>query len=66
MYDLHLKSVNEPLLKGLESVPVELANKTSSSAPALAEKMKAVYLSQMSTSMASPNVSKTETLKGWI
>ncbi|GJW35018.1 protein NBR1 [Tanacetum coccineum] len=54
-----LKSVNEPLRKALESVPVELANRASSSAPALAElveKMKAVYMSQMSASMASPSV----------
>ncbi|PWA82069.1 PB1 domain, Zinc finger, ZZ-type, UBA-like, Next to BRCA1, central domain protein [Artemisia annua] len=54
-----LKSVNEPLRKALESVPVELANKASSSAPALAElveKMKAVYMSQISASMARPNV----------
>jgi len=59
-----LKSVNEPLRKALESVPVELANKASSSAPALAElveKMKAVYMSQMSASMARPNVN-TESL----
>lgn len=55
-----LTSVDEPLRKALESVPVELANKTPSSAPALAEKMNAVYLNQMSASMASPNVSKTE------
>lgn len=54
-----LKTVNGPLRKAIESVPVELANRASSSAPALAElveKMKAVYMSQMSASMASPNV----------
>ncbi|PWA54385.1 hypothetical protein CTI12_AA438300 [Artemisia annua] len=59
-----LKSVDEPLRKVLESVPVELANKTSSSASVLAEKMKAVYLSQMHASMASLNVSKTEAGEG--
>ncbi|KAI3785804.1 hypothetical protein L1987_44929 [Smallanthus sonchifolius] len=45
-----LKSVPEPLREALASLPLDLASKASSSAPAvseLVEKMKALYLSQM-------------------
>ncbi|KAI3726991.1 hypothetical protein L1987_66798 [Smallanthus sonchifolius] len=44
------KSVPEPLLEALAKLPLDLASKASSSAPAVAElveKMKAVYLNQM-------------------
>ncbi|GJZ82291.1 retrovirus-related pol polyprotein from transposon TNT 1-94 [Tanacetum coccineum] len=64
---LMMMMLNEPFRKALESVLVELANSLSSSSPALAEhveKMKAVYLSQMPASIASPSVNtKSSTVK---
>ncbi|GKB08573.1 hypothetical protein Tco_0836885 [Tanacetum coccineum] len=67
LFLLMMMMLNEPFPKALESMLVELANSLSSSALALAEhveKMKAVYLSQMPASIASPSVNtKSSTIK---
>ncbi|GKD81051.1 hypothetical protein Tco_1347890, partial [Tanacetum coccineum] len=67
LFLLMMMMLNEPFRKALESVLVKLANSLSSSALALAkhvEKMKAVYLSQMPASIASPSMNtKSSTVK---